>query len=251
MTHASTTSTGGSGRPVAVCDWRHWTAACAASILLLAACGDQAGSPLSPLDAEALAAASDQAAQRTTAMVVTHPSLGPAVPVSGAGATLTSRDNGVSFVLKTADLVPGNAYTVWWVKIDAPQNCATIPCGGGDVLGNVEGVLSNVAYGGGHLAGGTGKATFAGAFSTGAVPGGWFDNEFTNPRGAEIHLVVMDHGPALPRLLANQISTLRGGCTDESVNTPPIAGFPQVAKEDGIPGPNTCRLVQLAIFIQS
>lgn len=251
MTHAPTTSTGRSGCPVAVRHWRSWTAASAASILLLAACGDQAGSPLSPLEAEALAAASDRAAQRTTAMVVTHPSLGAPVPIPGGRATLTSRDKGVSFVLKTADLVPGNAYTVWWVKIDAPQNCASIPCSGGDVLGNVEGVLSNVAYGAGHVAGGTGKATFAGAFSAGPLPGGWFDNDFTNPRGAEIHLVVMDHGPALPGLLSNQISTLRGGCTDESVNTPPIAGFPQVAKEDGIPGPNTCRLVQLAIFVQS
>jgi hypothetical protein len=225
-------------------------AACAAAVLLVAACSEHAGSPLSVVGHEALAAASERAAQRTTAMVVTHPSLGAAVPIAGAAATLTSNDNGVSFVLKTADLVAGNAYTVWWVKIDAPQNCATSPCGGGDVLGNVQGVLSNVAYGAGHVAGGTGNATFAGAFSTGLVPGGWFDNEFTNPRGAEIHLVVMDHGPALPGLLSNQISTLRGGCTDKSVNTPPIAGFPQVAKDDGIPGPNTCRLVQLAIFQQ-
>jgi hypothetical protein len=250
MTHASNPSTSRRASSPASRNRRYRIAAGASTILLLAACGDQGDSPLSPFEAGVLAAASDHAAQRTTAMVVTHPSLGAPVPIPGASATLISTDNGVSFVLQTADLVPGNANTVWWVKIDAPENCASIPCSGADVLGNVEGVLSNVAYAAGHLAGGTGKATFAGAFSTGVVPGGWYENEFTNPRGAEIHLVVMDHGPALPGLLASQISSLRGGCTDESVNTPPISGFPDVAKADGIPGPNTCRLVQLAILIQ-
>ncbi|MGH2592273.1 MAG: hypothetical protein ACRDGG_02035, partial [Anaerolineae bacterium] len=78
------------------------------------------------------------------------------------------------------------------------------------------------------------------------VPGGWFGNGFTNPRGAEIHLVLHDHGPMIPELVANQISTLRGGCTDASVP----AAYPPIAKADGIPGPNTCRLVQFAVFQQ-
>jgi hypothetical protein len=228
----------------------HGAVAWAAIILLLSACGDGPESPMSPDGLEGVAAASAKAATHTTAVVLTHPSLGVPVPIPGASASVKSNENGVQFLLQTADLVPGHAYTVWWVKIDAPENCAAIPCSGADVLGNVEGVLSNVAYGAGHVVGGAGKGTFAGAFSTGPVPGGWYDNEFTNPRGAEIHLVLMDHGPALPGLVSSQISTLRGGCTDESVNTPPISGFPDVAKADGTPGPNTCRLVQLAILVQ-
>jgi hypothetical protein len=227
----------------------HRTATWAGTILLLSACGDGPESALSPISDAGLAA-SVQAATHTTAAVVTHPSLGAPVPIPGASASLMRNDNGVRYLLQTADLVPGHAYTVWWVKIDAPENCAGTPCSGADVLGKVEGVSSNVAYAAGHVAGGSGKGSFAGAFSTGPVPGGWYDNEFMNPRGAEIHLVVMDHGPALPGLVSSQISTLRGGCTDESVNTPPISGFPDVAREDGTPGPNTCRLVQLAILGQ-
>ncbi|MCI0434117.1 MAG: hypothetical protein L0271_10855 [Gemmatimonadetes bacterium] len=221
----------------------------AGSALLLAACADHPTAP--PAGSfHAAPAAAVNAAQHTSAMVRTHPSLGPAVPIPGAIATLVSNVNGVSVRLQTGNLDPGNAYTVWWVKIDAPENCATIPCGGADVLGNSAIVSSNVAYAAGHVAGGGGMATFGAHFSTGEIPGGWFDNEFVNPMGAEIHLVVMDHGPAVPGLVSNQISTLRGGCSDESVNTPPISGFPAVAKADGIPGPNTCRLVQLAILLQ-
>jgi hypothetical protein len=218
-----------------------------ATSALIAGCTDQ---PTAPTEPDGLLQASVNGAQHMTAIVTTHPSLGPASPVAGASATLVSNKNGVTAKLHTADLHPGYAYTVWWVKIDAPENCAASPCSGGDVLGNVVGVQSNVAYGAGHVVGGSGKATFAAHFSTGPVPGGWFDNEFTNPQGAEIHLVVMEHGPALPGLVSNQISTLRGGCSDESVNTAPISNFPAVAKADGIPGPNTCRLVQLAILEQ-
>jgi len=50
----------------------------------------------------------------------------------------------------------------------------------------------------------------------------------------------------IPDLVANQISTFRGGCTDASLPPP----FPATAKADGLPGPNTCRLYQFAIFQQ-
>ncbi len=221
-----------------------------AVILLLTACADQPTAPatdtLLMAGAEGPMSASANAAQHTQADVFTHPSQGPSVQVSDAVATLVSHDNGARVTFQTRDLAPGHAHTLWWVVINAPENCAASPCTAGEVLFNDEVVEANVAYGDGSVVGGSGKATFAAHFSTGPVPGGWFASEFTNPRGAEIHLIMMDHGPAIPGLVSSQISTLRGGCTDESVP----AAFPPVAHADGVPGPNPCRLVQMAILEQ-
>ena len=61
---------------------------------------------------------------------------------------------------------------------------------------------------------------------------------------AEIHLVVNDHGPAIPGMVDEMLHTYRGGCTDDSLPPP----FPATAKSDGAPGPNTCRLYQSATF---
>lgn len=58
---------------------------------------------------------------------------------------------------------------------------------------------------------------------------------------------VNDHGPLLPDMAHSMIGFSRGGCMDESIP----AMFPAVARADGIPGPNTCRLVQVAIFTQA
>ena len=44
------------------------------------------------------------------------------------------------------------------------------------------------------------------------------------------------------------LATYRGGCSDDS----PFPGiFPQTALDDGLVGPNTCRLTMSAIFSPS
>ena len=179
------------------------------------------------------------------AMVNWHPQSG-AGPVEGAWATLNTTESGASFTFHAAQLNPGHVYTVWFVAINAPENCATTPCTSADVLFNTAAVQADVTYGTGHVAGESGQAAFAGHIPAGALPGGWFGNGFTNPLGAEVHLVLNDHGPKIPELAANMLHTYRGGCTDESLPPP----FPATAKADGIPGPNTCRLYQVAIFEQ-
>lgn len=167
--------------------------------------------------------------------------------VERAYATLNTNANGASFTFHATRLNPGHVYTVWFVAINAPENCATSPCtAAADVLGNTEGVQANITYGAGHVVGESGQATFAGSIPAGTMPDGWFDNDFSNPLEAEIHLVLNDHGPKIPELVSNMLHTYRGGCTDESLPPP----FPATAKADGIPGPNTCRLYQVAIFQQ-
>jgi len=175
-----------------------------------------------------------------------HPQSGIG-PVEGAYATVNTNANGAAFVLHGVQLNPGHVYTVWFVAINAPENCATSPCTApADVLSNTDGVLANITYGAGHVVGESGQATFAGFIPAGDMPDGWFDNDFSNPLGAEIHLVLNDHGPKIPELVWNMLHTYRGGCTDESLPPP----FPETAIADGIPGPNTCRLYQAAIFQQ-
>jgi hypothetical protein len=174
-----------------------------------------------------------------------HPQSGAGL-VDGAYATLRAGKSGVSFTLHTNQLKAGNIYTLWFVAINAPENCATSPCTASDILGNTELVRANVTYGAGHVAGGSGQAAFAGQISAGAMPEGWYDIDFSNPLGAEIHLVLNDHGPMIPDLVSNMLHTYRGGCTDASLPPP----FPATAKADGTPGPNTCRLYQSAIFQQ-
>jgi len=167
--------------------------------------------------------------------------------VEGAYATLNTNANGASFSFHVTQLNPGHVYTVWFVVINAPENCVTSPCTApADVLGNTEGVRANITYGAGHVVGESRQATFAGFIPAGEMPDGWFDNDFSNPLGAEIHLVLNDHGPKIPELVSNMLHTYRGGCTDGSLPPP----FPSTAKADGIPGPNNCRLYQVAIFQQ-
>jgi hypothetical protein len=64
--------------------------------------------------------------------------------------------------------------------------------------------------------------------------------------GAEIHLVINDHGPMIPEFMPGMIHTYRGGCADSS---PFPAIFPATALADGVVGPNTCRLYQAAVFL--
>ena len=186
------------------------------------------------------------AASMRSADLTTHPSRGEEQLIVGSNAQVVSGVNGATINVDTNDLEPGHAYTVWFVAIDKPENCATIPCTGKDVFGLTEEIDVEVAYATGAVADEDGSANFFAHMDPGPLPGGWFGNEFTNPN-AEIHLVLMSHGPVIEGMEDEMIGTLRGGCTDESVPAP----FPAVAHADGEAGPNTCQLFQDVIFVQS
>lgn len=187
-----------------------------------------------------------QSGQQTTTVVMTHPSQGDVVEIVGSSATLITTNDGASMTLSTSGLEPGNVHTVWWVVINQPENCATSPCSGSDVLAETDVVKADVTYAGGQIVGDTGEAVFSWDLATGDLPNSWYTNGFTNPLGAEIQIVLNDHGPPIADMVDNMLGTYRGGCTDESLPPP----FPETAKADGQPGPNTCRLVQRAIFQQ-
>lgn len=172
-----------------------------------------------------------------------HPQSGSGL-VADASAQLVRTDRSVNASLHTRDLIPGHVYTLWFIVINNHEACATDPCTAGDILFNTVAVQADVTYGGGIVAGGSGAGTLSGHLAEGALDNAWFGNGFQDARNAEIHLVVNDHGPKIPGMVAEMLHTYRGGCTDESLP----GSFPATAKSDGIPGPNTCRLYQSAIF---
>lgn len=178
--------------------------------------------------------------------VETHPSQGPVRIIDGAKAMLVTTEKGAFVHIATQELTPGHVHTLWWVVINNPAACATSPCGPPDVLKHTAATNADITYGGGILAGADGKGRFNSFLATGDMPNAWFGNGYRNALGAEIHFVINDHGPLIPELAQSMFGSYRGGCKDESLPPP----FPATAKADGTPGPNTCRLVQDAIFVQ-
>lgn len=178
--------------------------------------------------------------------VETHPSQGDIRIIQGAIAKLTTTENGISVLLQTNELVPGNVHTMWVAVMNAPEACAQRPCAPPDVLNNTEATGSDVTYADGILVGPDGTGTFRTFIPTGPSGFWWYGNGLQEPMTAEIHLIVNDHGPIIPEMAQSMLTTYRGGCTDESLPPP----FPDTAKSNGTPGPNQCKLIQEVIFQQ-
>jgi len=212
--------------------------------LLLNACADQPLAPTSPASSEN---ATFQAnAERATVGVNWHAQqagLGHTGPVDGASASLVRNANGASFRLTTNSLTAGNAYTLWLVVINNPEACANTPCTAPDIFNPAT--ESQVRFAAGHVAGGSGRGTFAGSVKEGTLSGWLPDRSFEDASSVEVHLVINDHGPKLPEFMPGMIHTYRGGCSDAS---PFPAIFPPTALADGDVGPNICRLYQVAVF---
>jgi hypothetical protein len=125
------------------------------------------------------------------------------VKVIGAGTVVGSADlvrnnNGITCVIHTSGLVPGDAYSVWWV---IPE----------------DGMLIFNATGG--LAGGDGTATFAGHASTGPVgPADGSvvlsngDGSFDQPRTDTVIVIIRHHGPPIPGQINQQTGSFNFGC---------------------------------------
>ncbi len=118
------------------------------------------------------------------------------------GAFLVRSKNGLAGKVMSGDLIPGHAYTVWWIIFNKPRNCATTPCGAAD-FPNAD---AAIFFASGAIAsmGTSGKGVVNAAFSTdsGGLPSGTAFNP-TMPQShllpdkgftAEVHMVIADHG---------------------------------------------------------
>lgn len=166
--------------------------------------------------------------------------------VEGAHAKLRATDSGMSITFHTRDLEPGHAYALWLVFVNNLEECESQPCTAApELFDPASGVDAQVTYGGGTIAGSSGKATFSAHLDTGPVEGWLLGRKLKSPRTGEHHFVVNSHGPKLAQHMPGMIRTYRGGCSDDSP-FPPF--FPDTALADGEPGPNTCLLYQSAVF---
>ena len=141
--------------------------------------------------------------------------------IEGSRASLVTNDQGATLQVKTSGLTPGNALTVWWVIFNYPENCSDGVCGMDDAFpppGNVAAGAS-VSYAAGHVIGGSGKGNFGAHIPVDGDAAPWTMG-LVNPRTAEYHFVLRDHGPALPGIVNEQINTAGGGCN----NIPPFTG---------------------------
>jgi hypothetical protein len=160
--------------------------------------------------------------------------------VPDSWAILTTNDAGAGTTLHTTGLEPGSAYTLWWVVFNHPDKClsraAGLRCGPPDLF-NPD-VDASLLYASGAVIGSTGEGTFESYRATGdttgaeALPGMKTPSPgLTQPRTAEIRLVVRNHGPARPEYVEEQTHTMNGGCD--------------------VGEPNICKDEQYAAFVQS
>lgn len=165
-------------------------------------------------------------------------------PIEGSEAILIRSPDGASMQITSSGITPGHAITAWFVAVQNPEACASNPCSPMEAMGMVE--TNSVAVNGGGTVVPEDGVIFLSAFlPAGEVPTNLYDTQLTEPETAEYHLVIHDHGPLIPDLAADMLSSFRGGCTLESV--PPF--YPESSRTDGEGGPNTCVSRQVALFV--
>jgi len=216
-------------------------------VLLLSAC-----QPIQPVTGASVQAAGQEMQQdvdneptilRADSVIRTHPSQGEVRIVKGASATVFLTREGALARLDTSELEPGHVYTLWWVVINNPAACAETTCTPSEVIGESDELQSDIGQAD-RIIPEDDTGHFAAFLPVGSLPDAWFGNGFTNPLDAHVHLVINHHGPLIPEMTATMLNSYRGGCTDESL--PEV--FPETAKQDGEPGPNSCALLQVAVL---
>ncbi len=179
---------------------------------------------------------------QTTAGVPVFDFVGPTL-VPGASSKITRNSRGVTATLNTSGLMPGNAYTMWMVVFNEPDECATTPCTGDDVAPGTAAVV-DVIYVAGNVVGSSGTATFSGRRAAGDNSKSLFTQlgadapGLIDPRVAPMHLVVRDPGPAIPGQHPSQLQTFDAACT-------PASSFGLGS------GANVCADVQFSIHLPS
>ena len=196
------------------------------------------------LGAIAPGAAAGELAEAVTAPLQTHRSQGEVRAVPDARADLVRTGDGAFVSVSTNGLEPGHVHTMWFVAINAPDACENTPCTSADVTQRTALTQADIGFADGIIADADGTGRFAARVAPGDLRKAWFGNGFRNPEGTEIHVSIADHGPIIPELVQSMLGSYRGGCTDESLSKAATAA----ARGDGTPGPNTCRVVQFAVF---
>ena len=153
--------------------------------------------------------------------------------VSGASSTLTRNDDGVDYAFDSSGLPTGHVVTLRAEIFNHPEKCThperSMRCGAGDLQDPAVGG-SVVFLSGQWLRQGTAvhlKGTISKDDKGRAIVG----EGLTEPKKADVHLIILDHGTPQSGLYSDMLQTLGGGCSD-----PPFGS--------GAPGPIQCMDVQ-------
>lgn len=114
--------------------------------------------------------------------------------IPGASSTLVRTPHGISVTLHTSALPAGHAVTVWALIFNNPSACGAGGCHemNGDL--NIAAVQGSVYHVTGHVVGET--SSLAGFVPVGDAANAARGPGLLDPYGAEIHLIVRDHGVA-------------------------------------------------------
>ncbi len=148
--------------------------------------------------------------------------------------------DGASVSVEADSLIPGNAYTVWWVIWNDPTLCDGL-CGEPDL--GIEG--NSVPFAAGAVASEAGTASFNSHLTAdGSVAGQEvIAGGLTDPVNATIHVVVRDHGPALTGdALIAQLTLFEESAADADSVGDGFAFDVQAAVNDG-PNVSTAGLI--------
>ena len=139
--------------------------------------------------------------------------------IPGASSTLHRNVNGITVNFKTKGLIPGNAYTLWFV-----------------VFGDAPGPPLFSTHAAGHIVGGSGNGNFSGHISVGDI--------IYNPLTAEVHMALRTHRPAQPEMMPDQIQTIDGGCLLPDIGFP---SGPMLHPDSDVVG--YCANIQVAMHL--
>jgi chitodextrinase len=155
-----------------------------------------------------------------------HPFSDPTIDIAETDAKLTRYADKIAVRADTAELVPGNAVTLWWAVFNNPEFCVK-ECDVADL--SIPEVQAAVLYADGEVVGEDGKVTFSASLAEGDVSG--VNPEHAGLAGAGIgmadaskatvHIVMRDHGAAFPEgdsRRDEQLSLFNGGCNPQCTN---------------------------------
>ena len=128
--------------------------------------------------------------------------------------TLSRSANSVHLRGSIAGLDKKSVYSVWWIIFNNPAGCV----GGGDGIctgddvypgGPADAAALNAS---GFLTGTDGTGYFVGELETGAPPAGMpcCFGQLNDSVGAEIHIVIQTHGPAVVGTIATEMTNANG-----------------------------------------
>ena len=142
-------------------------------------------------------------------------------PKQRGTSTLVRNTEGISMSLETTDL-PVGTYSIWWVVFNKPSECTNGVCGASDDGrgGAPNPAEASVLWATGGVVGPDRIGHFSARLGVGLdkAPGQVLRGpSLTNPLGAEVHLILRFHGPAVwtdPAVFTSQLAIFAGHCDE-------------------------------------